>query len=192
MRILVTAVRMWLVALLALGLAYPLVITGMARVLMPSNAQGSLLDAGDGADVGSRLIGQEFESERYFHGRPSAAGAGYDPMRSGASNLGPASADLAAVLADRAEAAIASEPGLVRGEIPADMVTSSASGLDPDISPANALAQVPRVARARGLGEDDVRQLVMSRVTGRDLGFIGEPRVNVLELNIALDGIETQ
>ena len=192
LRVFIVAIRTWVVGFLVLGLAYPLLVTGIAQLALPEPAGGSLVTAADGTVVGSRLIGQAFSSEGYFHGRPSAAGEGYDAMASGGSNLGPTSALLAETLAERADAALRREPGLERGLIPADMLTASASGLDPDISPANALAQVPRVAEARGLTEDEVRQLVFSMVRERDLGIIGEPRVNVLELNMALDGIGTR
>jgi len=190
-RVFSVALRSWLVSLLILGVLYPLGMTLLARVAFPDRAGGSLVTSPDGTVVGSTLIGQEFSSEGYFHGRPSAAGDGYDAMASGGSNLGPTSAELARTLRERAAEALVREPGLEAGAIPADMIAASASGLDPDISPANALAQVPRVARARGMAEDDVRALVLSLVRGRDLGFIGEPRVNVLAINLALDGIET-
>lgn len=185
------AVRMYALAALVLGLAYPLLVTGAARVAFPEQARGSLLVDAEGVVRGSRLIGQLFTSERYFHGRPSAAGAGYDAAASGGSNLGPTSQALVKAVEERVAAAIAREVGLEPGTVPADMVTASASGLDPHISPATALAQVARVARARGLREDDVRALVTSRIEPRDLGFIGEPRVNVLELNLALDGMRS-
>lgn len=185
------AVRMYALAALVLGLAYPLLVTGVARVAFPEQARGSLLVDAEGVVRGSRLIGQLFTSERYFHGRPSAAGAGYDAAASGGSNLGPTSQALVKAVEERVAAAIAREVGLEPGTVPADMVTASASGLDPHISPATALAQVARVARARGLREDDVRALVTSRIEPRDLGFIGEPRVNVLELNLALDGMQS-
>ncbi|MBS3974667.1 MAG: potassium-transporting ATPase subunit KdpC [Actinobacteria bacterium] len=182
---------MYALAALVLGLAYPLLVTGAARVAFPEQARGSLLVDAEGVVRGSRLIGQLFTSERYFHGRPSAAGAGYDAAASGGSNLGPTSQALVKAVEERVAAAIAREVGLEPGTVPADMVTASASGLDPHISPATALAQVARVARARGLREDDVRALVTSRIEPRDLGFIGEPRVNVLELNLALDGMRS-
>jgi K+-transporting ATPase ATPase C chain len=182
---------MWLVSLLILGVMYPLGVTLIARIGLPDRAGGSIITSPDGTVLGSALIGQEFLSARYFHGRPSAAGDGYDAMNSGGSNLGPTSAELARTLRARAEEALVREPGLAAGAIPADMIAASASGLDPDISPANALAQVPRVARARGMAARDLRALVLSSVRGRDLGFVGEPRVNVLELNLALDAIET-
>jgi len=190
-RVFSVAIRSWLVSLLVLGVLYPLGVTWMARAALPDRAGGSIITSPDGTVLGSALIGQEFSSDRYFHGRPSAAGDGYDATASGGSNLGPTSAELATTLRARAAEALVREPGLETSVIPADMITASASGLDPDISPANALAQVPRVARVRGMAEDDLRALVLSMVRRRDLGFIGEPRVNVLELNLALDGIET-
>jgi len=191
-RVFSVAIRTWVVTLLVLGLAYPLAMTGIARVLFPVKAGGSMVSAADGTVVGSALIGQSFTSARYFRSRPSVAGEGYDALRSGGSNLGPTSAVLAATLGERAEEVVARDPGLEPGSIPADMITASASGLDPEISPANALAQVERVSAVRGLQEDEVRYLVLSLVRGRDLGFIGEPRVNVLELNMALDEMGSQ
>jgi K+-transporting ATPase ATPase C chain len=190
-RVFSVALRTWLVSLLILGVMYPLGVTLIARAAFPDHAGGSVITSPDGTVRGSALIGQEFSSDRYFHGRPSAAGDGYDAMASGGSNLGPTSAELASTLRARAKETLAREPGLEAGTIPADMIAASASGLDPDISPANALAQVPRVARARGMAARDLRALVLSSVRGRDLGFVGEPRVNVLELNLALDAIET-
>lgn len=167
------------------GVVYPLVVTLVAAVFFPGAATGSLVRR-DGLPVGSVLLGQSFSSERYFHGRPSAAGAaGYDPMASGGSNLGPTST----VLRDRVRDAIA-EGRAVRlsdGSVAADSVTTSASGLDPHISPENALAQVARVAAQRGLPGETVAELVHAATGGRILGFLGEPRVNVLELNLALD-----
>lgn len=183
-----TAIRMYVLTAVVLGLAYPLLVMGVARVAFPQQAEGSLITDADGVIRGSRLIGQEFTSEGYFHGRPSEAGDGYDATASGGSNLGPTSRELAEAVDERVAAAIAREPGLEPGGVPVDMVTASASGLDPHISPANAFAQVARVASARGLSEADVRALVTSQIEARDLGFIGEPRVNVLELNLTLDG----
>ena len=165
------------------GVAYPLLMTGVAQVVMPYRANGSLLTSGERI-VGSALIGQPFGSDRYFHGRPSAAGAnGYDAAASSGSNLGP----LSKKLLDRVAADVAKLKSEAAAAIPADAVTASASGLDPHVSPEFALRQVPRVAAARKANEANVRAIVEAQVDGASLGFIGEPRVNVLELNLALD-----
>ena len=190
-RYIVASIRMALITLVVLGLAYPLAMTGIAQVLMPAQANGSLVTSG-GTVVGSSLIGQRFTEAKYFHGRPSAAGTdGYDATASGASNLAPTSQ----ALVDRVKAAVASEtaenPGLVAGSVPVDMVTASGSGLDPDISIANALAQVARGAAARGMSADAVRHVVDAHITPRSFGLLGEPSVNVLELNLALDRLGT-
>lgn len=182
-RVSLAALRLLLVFTVALGLAYPLAMTGLARVV-PDRADGSLVRA-DGRVVGSRLIGQRFTGDGWFLPRPSVAGEGYDPMASGASNLGPNNEDLAATIHDRI-AQVAAREGVDPGAVPPDAVTASGSGLDPDISPQYARLQVARVARTRGLSEADVAALVEQHVQGRQLGFIGAPRVNVVELNLAL------
>jgi K+-transporting ATPase ATPase C chain len=166
---------------------YPLTSWVLAHGLFPGKAAGSLI-VRDGAVRGSSLIGQDFASPRYFHPRPSAAGKGYDAERSGGTNLGPLSKELVDAIAIRV-AAYRAENGLPAGTpVPADAVTASGSGLDPHISVTNALLQVPRVAHARGLAEEDIRKMVAIWTEGRTLGFLGEPRVNVLRLNMALDG----
>jgi K+-transporting ATPase ATPase C chain len=177
------------------GLAYPLAITGIAGVIFPNQAQGSLIEK-DGTVIGSALIGQEWKEDKYFHGRPSATlapdpadssktvSAPYNAANSGGSNLGPTSKALADRLKEDVEKLKAENPNVA---VPVDLVTTSASGLDPDISPEGALFQVPRVAKARNLPEDRVRQLVSENTRGRLGGVLGEPRVNVLRLNLALD-----
>jgi len=178
------SVLMTVVTTVLLGVVYPLVVTGLAQALFPDRANGHLIYR-DGRLAGSRLIGQPFSSPGYFRARPSAAGpAGYDAAASGGTNLGPTDAALIDAVRARAEAARLENPG---AQVPIDLVTSSASGLDPDISPAAATFQVPRVARERGVTEAAIRQLVAAFTTPRDLGFLGEPRVNVLLLNLALD-----
>jgi len=181
---LVISVLMTVVTTVLLGVLYPLVVTGLAQALFPDRANGQLIYR-DGRLVGSRLIGQAFSSPGYFRARPSAAGpAGYDAAASGGTNLGPTNAALVNAVRARADDARLENPGV---PVPVDLVTSSASGLDPDISPAAAAFQVPRVARERGVTEAAIRQLVADFTTPRDLGFLGEPRVNVLLLNLALD-----
>ena len=180
---LVTAVLMTIVTTLLLGIGYPLVITGLAQVLFPGKANGQLI-ARDGKVIGSRIIGQAFSSPGYFRGRPSAAGTGYDAANSGGTNLGPTNKKLIDAVKAGVDAA-RREHG--ETPVPIDLVTSSASGLDPHVSPASAAFQVPRVARERGVSAADVQQLVDAHTAGRQLGFLGEPVVNVLELNLALD-----
>jgi K+-transporting ATPase ATPase C chain len=182
--------RRGLIALVALtvvvGIAYPVVVWGIGQVAFRGAAGGSLVER-DGARVGSALIGQRFDDPAYFWGRPSAAGDGYDATSSGASNLGPTSAKLAATVDDRLRALLRDNPGTRPSDVPSELVTASGSGLDPHISPAGAAFQVERVAAARDLPVERVRQLVAEHTEGRDLGVFGEPRVNVLALNLALD-----
>lgn len=177
------ALALTLLFTLLLGFAYPLAITGVAQLVFPQQANGSLVER-DSRVLGSSLIGQSFTAPDYFHGRPSAAGNGYDAMASSGSNLGPTSA----VLVERVKTDLAALPPSP-GPVPADLVTTSASGLDPHISPDAAMMQVPRIAAERGLDEAGLRRLVADSTEGRLLGFIGEPRVNVLALNLALDQI---
>lgn len=171
------------------GVAFPLAVTGAAQALFPAQASGSLLEAG-GRIVGSRCIGQPFDDARYFWGRPSATSPSpYNASSSSGSNLGPSSPALATAVQKRVATLRAAGPGADSTLVPVDLVTASASGLDPHISPAAALYQVRRVARARGLSDDRVRALVQEHVEGRWLGLLGEPRVNVLVLNVALDAL---
>jgi len=180
------AVVMTLLLCVLTGLVYPGIVTALAQTLFPRQAGGSLVTVG-GRVVGSALIGQRFTQPHYFHPRPSAAGAGYDAAASAGTNKGPTDARLAdTLIARRIDSAVAAEGG-VRGRIPSDMVTASGSGLDPHISPANARLQVARVARARGAPPTAVHALVERHVEGRQFGLFGEPRVNVLLLNVALD-----
>ncbi|WP_061016202.1 potassium-transporting ATPase subunit KdpC [Microbacterium sp. CCH5-D1] len=185
------ALRAMVVLTLVLGVGYTLLVTGIGQLLLPWQANGSPLPD----DKGSSLIGQSFTDAdgealpEYFQSRPSAAGDGYDGAGSSGSNLGPENPDLVTAIAER-KAAIAEREGVDPSEVPADAVTASGSGLDPHISVAYALLQVPRVADARGLSEQEVRDLVESRIQGRDLGFLGEERINVAELNLALDDRE--
>ncbi|MEP6654530.1 MAG: potassium-transporting ATPase subunit KdpC [Myxococcales bacterium] len=182
----VIALRLTVVSLLLTGLLYPLAVTGAAQLIFPRQADGSLVRDEHGAVVGSSLIGQAFATAPYLQGRPSAAGNGYDATASSGSNLGPTSKKLR----DRAIADVArlqkENPGSPL-QIPADLATASASGLDPEISPEAALWQVPRIGQARQVASERVREIIVSRIQGRDLGFLGEPRVNVLEVNLALD-----
>jgi K+-transporting ATPase ATPase C chain len=179
---LLTAVLMTIVTTILLGLGYPLLVTGLAR-LWPDKANGQLVKK-NGVVVGSRIIAQPFTGVAYFHSRPSAAGSGYDPMNSGGSNYGPTNQKLIDRVKDEVATLQAENPGK---PVPVDLVTTSGSGLDPHISPAAADFQIPRVAKARGMSESEVATLVAEHTEGRQLGFLGEPRVNVLELNLALD-----
>jgi potassium-transporting ATPase KdpC subunit len=182
---LITAVLMTLVTTVLFGLFFPLVITGLAQVLFPRQANGELLTR-NGHVVGSRLIGQAFSSPGYFHSRPSAAGTGYDAGNSGGSNLGPTNHTLISRVQQDADRLQAENPSVA---IPMDLLTTSGSGLDPHISPEGAEFQVPRVARERRLSEDMVREAVRQHTESRQFGFLGEPRVNVLQLNLTLDEI---
>ncbi len=186
-RHLTTALLMTLVLTVLLGVAYPLAMTGLAQLFFHDQANGSLIRDASGKVIGARLIGQGFTKPGYFHGRASAAGAGYDASSSGGTNLGPTSTHLLTTTVALANA-IRQENNLPPTYVlPSDAVSTSASGLDPQISPAYADLQVPRVARARGLSQDAVRALVTQATSERDLGVLGEPRVNVLQLNLALD-----
>jgi K+-transporting ATPase ATPase C chain len=182
------AIVLTLVLCVVTGLVYPGVVTVLAQALFAQQANGSLVSV-NGRVVGSALIGQLFTQPTYFHSRPSAAGNGYDAAASSGTNKGPTDAKLADTLIAGSVATVVAEDGARKGAIPTDMVTASASGLDPDISPANAYVQVARVARARGADSAAVRTLVDAHVQGRQFGFFGEPRVNVLLLNIALDSV---
>ena len=184
---LVPVFRATLVTLVLTGLAYPLAMTAVAQVLFPHQANGSLVTDGTGKVIGSELLAQGFSSPTYFHPRPSAAGEkGYDPLASGGSNLGPTSKKLRDQAAARLEA-LTKENTEASGPPPVELVTASASGLDPHLSPAAALWQVPRIAKARGIEPARVQSLVEDLTEGRDLGILGEPRVNVLNLNLALN-----
>jgi len=182
------AILITIVFTILTGLLYPLAVTGAAQVLFHKQANGSLIE-NNGKVIGSELIGQNFAKPEYFHPRPSAAGNGYDAANSGGSNLGPTNPALADRLTKDAAQFRKDNPDF-SGPIPADAITTSASGLDPDITPANAMAQAARVAKARNIPVGKVEGLVAANTSGRDLGFIGEPRVNVLRLNLALDGIK--
>ncbi len=172
-----------------LGLIYPLVITGISRVLFPGKSSGSLIYK-DGRLIGSELIGQSFTGDKYFHPRPSAAGEdGYDPLKSGGSNLSPSNEEFIMTVEERADE-FKKENSLGDNiKIPSDIVTASASGLDPDISVESALLQAERISRARNIPVEDIRKLILDNVENRELGFLGEPRVNVLKMNILLDNL---
>jgi K+-transporting ATPase ATPase C chain len=179
----VTSILMTIVTTVLLGIVYPFVVTGLAQLIFPKQANGSLITT-NGKIVGSHLIGQPFSSPGYFRSRPSAAGTGYDASNSGGSNLGPTNKMLIDRMNGDIQKAQAENPGT---PVPMDLVTTSGSGLDPHISPEAADFQVPRVARERNMSEADVRTLVANHTEGRQFGFLGEPRVNVLELNLDLD-----
>jgi potassium-transporting ATPase KdpC subunit len=185
---LLISVLMTIVTTVLLGIIYPLVVTGLAQVIFPNKANGQLITR-EGKVIGSRIIGQPFTGPGYFHSRPSAAGAGYDAANSGGTNLGPTNKVLITRVQQDTAALQADNPNM---QVPVDLVTTSASGLDPEISIAGAEFQAPRIARDRNLSLDQVRQLIESHTQGRQLGFLGEPRVNVLELNLALDQKRTR
>lgn len=187
------AIRAMVVLTVVLGLAYPLAITGIGQLVLPAQANGSVLTV-DGKPVGSALIGQSFSDAggqplaQYFQPRPSAAGDGYDAAASSGSNWGPENPDLIAAIKER-RSQIATFNGVAEADIPADALTASSSGLDPHISPAYAMLQVSRIATERNLPESTVKELVQSKIQNRDLGYMGEPTVNVLQLNVALDAL---
>jgi K+-transporting ATPase ATPase C chain len=182
-------IALWftLVTTVIFGVLYPLAITGLAQVLFSGRANGQLIEK-NGTIVGSRIIGQSFTGPGYFHSRPSSAGTGYDPTSSSGSNLGPTNKLLIERVQNDVQKLQSENPNV---PVPIDLVTASGSGLDPDISPAAAEFQIPRVARSRGMKEDDVRTIVRKHTNSRDLEFLGEPRVNVLELNLQLDAVHT-
>ena len=183
------AIKMAIVLTVLTGILYPVAMVGLAHLFFAKQAEGSLIMR-DGQVIGSALIGQNFSSVRYFHPRPSAAGdKGYDAANSSGSNLGPTNKTLTDAVRARASTLREHEPGIDHGEIPVDLVTASGSGLDPEITPAAAESQVPRIAKARGLSEKTVRTLISSHTRRRTLGILGEPGVKVLELNLALDTV---
>lgn len=185
---LMIAVWFTLVTTVLFGFVYPLVITGLSQVLFPDKANGQLMQR-NGKLIGSRIIGQNFTGPGYFHSRPSAAGTGYDPTASGGSFLGPTNKVLIERVKSEVEKSKAENPSQ---PVPIDLITASGSGLDPDISPAAAEFQIPRIARERGMSETEVRALVKKHTLGRQFGFLGEPRVRVLELNLVLDASPPQ
>jgi K+-transporting ATPase ATPase C chain len=180
-----TSIRFTIVTVILLGLGYPLFLTGVASVIFPHKANGSLI-LKDGQVIGSELLAQSFTSDRYFHPRPSAAGNGYDATASGGSNLAPSNKALVTRIQGSIDKLAKENPGK---PVPIDLVTTSASGLDPDITPDAAYFQAPRVAKARNLSEESVRTLIAKHTASRQLGLLGEPRVNVLELNLDLDTV---
>jgi K+-transporting ATPase ATPase C chain len=192
MRALMISIKMTIVLTILTGIIYPLAMTGIANALFPHQAQGSLIER-DGKVVGSELIGQTFAAPGYFHSRPSAAGdKGYDASNSSGSNLGPTNKTLISTVQQRVKDVVEANPGIDVSQVPIDLVTASGSGLDPEISPASADIQVARVAKARGIGEDDVRLLIRQNTRARYVGIVGEPGVNVLAVNLALDKLSPQ
>ena len=179
-----TSIRFTLVTAILLGLGYPLFVTGLAALIFPHQAAGSLIKLNDGTVIGSELLAQSFTADKYFHPRPSAAGNGYDATASGGSNLAQSSKTLIDRIQGSNDKLSKENPGK---PVPIDLVTTSASGLDPDITPDAAYFQAPRVAKTRGISEDRIRQLIEQHITARQLGILGEPRVNVLLLNLDLD-----
>jgi K+-transporting ATPase ATPase C chain len=184
------AILMVIVFTVITGLAYPLAVTGIAQVVFPGASDGSIAKNASGSVIGSSIIGQTFTDPNYFWGRPSAAGDGYDAANSGGSNLGPTSEKLRELVQQRAEALRKASNLPADALVPAELVTASASGLDPNISPEAARFQTPRIAQTRGLPADQVLKLIDDHTDGRTLGFMGEPKVNVLELNMALDALK--
>lgn len=190
-RSLTNSILMLIIMTVLLGFIYPLIVTGVAKLLFPSQASGSLIYK-EGKVVGSKLIGQQFDSSRYFHGRPSMAGLGYEATLSGGSNLGPTNKKLVELIKKRAQQFRLENQLSANQYIPADIVTASASGLDPDITPEAALLQVHRIAQVRGISEVALRKLIEKHTKERQFGFLGIPRVNVLELNLALDNLQSR
>jgi K+-transporting ATPase ATPase C chain len=187
-----TAIRMTLVFTVLTGIVYPIAMVLLCNAILPWQAQGSFITR-DGHVIGSAVIGQNFTRAGYFHPRPSAAGdKGYDAISSGGSNLGPTNKVLIGTVRSRLKELLESNPGTTANEVPIDLVTASASGLDPDLSPAAAEFQIPRIAKARGLSEDAIRAVVAAHTSNRWAGLLGEPRVNVLATNLALDRLNAQ